>query len=62
MANALGCPLGRVIISEIAVKVAKQTGCQVVAHGCTGKGNDQVRFEGYILTLAPRAQDHRSRP
>lgn len=50
---ALGCPLGRVIISEIAVKVAAQYNCQVIAHGCTGKGNDQVRFEGYILTLAP---------
>jgi len=48
---ALGCPLGRVIISELAVKYAEQTGCTVVAHGCTGKGNDQVRFEGYITTL-----------
>lgn len=50
---ALGCPLGRVIISKIAVKVAKQLNCQVIAHGCTGKGNDQVRFEGYITTLNP---------
>merc|ERR1719333_1908272 len=48
---ALGCPLVRVIISELAVKYAVQTGCTVVAHGCTGKGNDQVRFEGYITTL-----------
>lgn len=50
---ALGCPLGRVIISEIAVSIAKQYRCQVIAHGCTGKGNDQVRFEGYILSLEP---------
>jgi len=50
---ALGCPLGRVIISEIAVRFANQHQCQVIAHACTGKGNDQVRFEGYILTLNP---------
>lgn len=50
---ALGCPLGRVMISQIAVKIAKQYNCQVIAHGCTGKGNDQVRFEGYITTLNP---------
>jgi argininosuccinate synthase len=50
---ALGCPLGRVMISEIAARVAAEHQCQVVAHGCTGKGNDQVRFEGYILTLNP---------
>ena len=50
---ALGCPLGRVMISQIAARVAAQYHCQVVAHGCTGKGNDQVRFEGYILTLDP---------
>jgi argininosuccinate synthase len=50
---ALGCPLGRVMISQVAARVAAEYGCQVVAHGCTGKGNDQVRFEGYILTLNP---------
>jgi len=50
---ALGCPLGRVMISQIAARVAAEYKCQVVAHGCTGKGNDQVRFEGYILTLDP---------
>jgi argininosuccinate synthase len=51
---ALGCPLGRVIISEVAVRVAAQTGAEVIAHGCTGKGNDQVRFESYITTLNPK--------
>eukprot|EP00124_Ichthyophonus_hoferi_P001385 Ihof_evm10s70 gene=Ihof_evmTU10s70 len=50
---ALGCPLGRVMISKIAVRVAKKYDCPVIAHGCTGKGNDQVRFEGYITTLDP---------
>ncbi len=50
---ALGCPLGRVMISKVAVKIAKEKGCQVIAHGCTGKGNDQVRFEGYMTTLDP---------
>ena len=51
---ALGCPLGRVIISEIAVEIAQKYDCQVIAHGATGKGNDQVRFEGYITTLNPK--------
>jgi argininosuccinate synthase len=50
---ALSTPLGRVIISEVAVKVAKEYGCEVVAHGATGKGNDQVRFENYVTTLDP---------
>lgn len=51
---ALGCPLGRVMISKIAVDVANSHDCQVIAHGCTGKGNDQVRFESYITTLNPK--------
>ncbi|MBT7702771.1 argininosuccinate synthase, partial [Candidatus Peregrinibacteria bacterium] len=49
----LFCPLGRAIISKIAVDIAHKEGAQVVAHGCTGKGNDQVRFEGYINALDP---------
>lgn len=49
----LGCPLGRVIISQIAVEFAEKYKCQVIGHGCTGKGNDQVRFESYITTLNP---------
>ncbi len=49
----LGCPLGRVMISKVAVKIAEQEDCEVIAHGCTGKGNDQVRFESYITTLNP---------
>ncbi len=51
---ALSCPLGRVAISKVAVKMAHKHGCEVIAHGCTGKGNDQVRFEGYITTLDPK--------
>lgn len=50
---ALSTPLGRVIISKLAVKFAKENGCQAIAHGSTGKGNDQVRFESYITTLDP---------
>ena len=50
---ALSTPLGRVAISKVAVKVAQEHGCTVIAHGCTGKGNDQVRFEGYMTTLNP---------
>ena len=47
-ADALGCPLGRVMIAKVAVKIAKQLGCNVIAHGATGKGNDQVSFEGLL--------------
>lgn len=51
---ALSTPLGRVIISKISVNMADKYDCEVIAHGCTGKGNDQVRFEGYITTLNPK--------
>lgn len=50
----LFCPLGRAIISKIAVRIAQQENIKVIAHGCTGKGNDQVRFESYITTLDPK--------
>lgn len=49
----LSTVLGRVIICELAVATARAKGCQVIAHGSTGKGNDQVRFDSYITTLAP---------
>ncbi len=49
----LSTPMGRVITAQIGVEIAKQEGCDSMAHGCTGKGNDQVRFEGYILTVDP---------
>jgi argininosuccinate synthase len=53
----LGYPLftalGRPLIAKLAVQYALKTGCDTVAHGCTGKGNDQVRIEATIATLAP---------
>jgi argininosuccinate synthase len=59
-ANALyggGYPLftalGRPLIAKLAVDYARSSGCDTIAHGCTGKGNDQVRIEGTIATLAP---------
>jgi argininosuccinate synthase len=59
-ANALyggGYPLftalGRPLIAKLAVDYARQTGCDTIAHGCTGKGNDQVRIEATVATLAP---------
>src|SRR2546422_4797647 len=59
-ANALyggGYPLftalGRPLIAKLAVERARETGCETIAHGCTGKGNDQVRIEATVATLAP---------
>jgi argininosuccinate synthase len=45
--------LGRPLIAELAVEHARETGCYTIAHGCTGKGNDQVRIEATVATLAP---------
>src|SRR3989344_5496451 len=50
----LSTPMGRAILAKNAVKIAKKYGCDGIAHGCTGKGNDQVRIEGYILTFDPK--------
>lgn len=50
----LFCPLGRAIIAKKAVEIANKEGIFVIAHGCTGKGNDQVRFDSYITTLNPQ--------
>jgi argininosuccinate synthase len=59
-ANALyggGYPLftalGRPLIAKLAVEYARSSGCDTIAHGCTGKGNDQVRIEATVATLAP---------
>jgi argininosuccinate synthase len=53
----LGYPLftalGRPLIAKLAVEHARASGCDTIAHGCTGKGNDQVRIEATIATLAP---------
>ncbi len=45
--------LGRPLIAKLAVDYARSHGCDTIAHGCTGKGNDQVRIEATVLTLAP---------
>ena len=45
--------LGRPLIAKLAVAYARRLGCDTIAHGCTGKGNDQVRIEATIATLAP---------
>lgn len=49
----MSTPLGRPLLAKLAVQVAKEENCDTIAHGCTGKGNDQVRIEGSVLTLAP---------
>lgn len=49
----LGTAFARPIIAKRMVEIAKREGCTAVAHGCTGKGNDQVRFELTIKALAP---------
>ncbi len=66
-ANALyggGYPLftalGRPLIAKLAVEKARETGCDTIAHGCTGKGNDQVRIETTVASLDPDLQDHRA--
>lgn len=45
--------LSRPLISKHLARVAKELGADTVAHGCTGKGNDQVRFESAVAALAP---------
>ncbi|MFZ2588469.1 argininosuccinate synthase [Paucilactobacillus nenjiangensis] len=45
--------LSRPLISKKLVEIAKEKGATAIAHGCTGKGNDQVRFEVAIKALAP---------
>jgi argininosuccinate synthase len=49
----LSTPMGRALMAKKAVEVAKKENADVIAHGCTGKGNDQVRLEGYILSMNP---------
>jgi argininosuccinate synthase len=49
----LATALGRPLIAKLMVDTAKEHGAVAVAHGCTGKGNDQVRFDVTFQTLAP---------
>jgi argininosuccinate synthase len=50
----LGTSVARPLIAKYQVKTAEQFGADAVAHGCTGKGNDQVRFELTYIALNPR--------
>ncbi|MDU5534874.1 MAG: argininosuccinate synthase [Anaerococcus sp.] len=49
----LGTAIARPLISKVLVDVAKKEDADVIVHGCTGKGNDQIRFELSIMALAP---------
>ncbi len=49
----LATALSRPLMAKLLVDIAREEGAQAVAHGCTGKGNDQVRFEVSISALAP---------
>jgi len=49
----LSSAISRPLISKLLVDVAEQEGAVAVAHGCTGKGNDQVRFEVSVQALNP---------
>ena len=49
----LSTPIGRPLLAKIAVDIAEQEKADTIAHGCTGKGNDQVRIEGTVVTLNP---------
>ena len=52
-AYPLATALARPLIAKLLVDVARSEGATAVAHGCTGKGNDQVRFDVSIMALAP---------
>ncbi len=49
----LGTAMGRPLIARRMVEVARRIGADALAHGCTGKGNDQLRFEMSFAALAP---------
>ncbi|HEU5162581.1 MAG TPA: argininosuccinate synthase domain-containing protein, partial [Thermoanaerobaculia bacterium] len=52
----LGTSMARPLIARKQVEIALETGCDALAHGCTGKGNDQVRFELAYQALAPQME------
>ncbi|MAC74216.1 MAG: argininosuccinate synthase [Planctomycetes bacterium] len=52
----LGTSIARPIIAKAQVDYARRMGCDAVCHGCTGKGNDQVRFESTFAALAPELE------
>ncbi len=49
----LGTSMARPILARAQIEVARKVGADAIAHGCTGKGNDQVRFESAVSALAP---------
>ena len=49
----MACSIGRPLLAKTLVDIARKEGANMVAHGCTGKGNDQVRFEVAVGALAP---------
>ncbi|HUW57125.1 MAG TPA: argininosuccinate synthase [Planctomycetota bacterium] len=53
----LATALGRPLIAAEQVRIAKKEGAKYIAHGCTGKGNDQVRFESTVAALAPELKN-----
>jgi argininosuccinate synthase len=52
-AYPMATSLGRPLLAKTMVEIARKEGATMIAHGCTGKGNDQVRFEVSIGALAP---------
>ncbi|MBK9547719.1 MAG: argininosuccinate synthase [Gemmatimonadetes bacterium] len=52
----LGTSIARPLIAKAQVEVARQVGADALAHGCTGKGNDQVRFELTYMAFAPELE------
>jgi len=52
----LGTSMARPVIAKRQAEVALETGADAVAHGCTGKGNDQVRFELAYKAIAPKVK------
>ena len=56
-AYPMACSLGRPLLAKTLVDVARKEGANMIAHGCTGKGNDQVRFEVSVGALAPDLQN-----
>ncbi|HUG48272.1 MAG TPA: argininosuccinate synthase [Candidatus Limnocylindria bacterium] len=55
-AYPLATALARPLIAQLLVEVAQREGAEAVAHGCTGKGNDQVRFDVAVKALDPRLE------
>lgn len=49
----LSTPIGRAILGKKAIEIGEKMGVDAIAHGSTGKGNDQVRIDAYILTHSP---------